>query len=376
MQTRALLVTSSFLPGRGGIESYLAELCEAVSPDVAVLAPGTRDGLLLPTGLNYPVRGGPGRMLVPGRRVAAAIVDTARLHDTDKVIFGTPWPLVLTAPRVRRESLRYVVIVHGAELVVPASVPVLRARLAAALAGAELLLPVSEYTGGKIRALLEGTGVRVPPIEVLRARVDLDRFHPDVDPGPARSALGLPADRKVVLCFGRLVPRKGVDRIVRAMPAIRRRVPEATLVVAGTGPEEKRLRELAGESAPGAVVFAGRVPDELAPAYYCLADVFALPVVDRYRGLEIEGLGVVLLEAAACGTPCVTGRSGGTPEAVVDAETGFVIDATEQDVLVDRVAGLLENQHLARQMGQAGRRHVATSFSGEASLAPLVRWLS
>ena len=380
MQTRALLVTSSFLPGRGGIESYLAELCEALSPDLGVLAPGSRDGLPLPTGLGYPVRGGPGRMLVPGRRVVSSIVDTARLHDTDRVLFGTPWPLVLAAPKLRKEGLRYAVIVHGAELVVPAAVPGLRARLAAALAGAELLLPVSEYTGGRIRALLDGrpppTPGPVPSVEVLRARVDLDRFHPDVDQGPARSALGLAEDRKVILCFGRLVPRKGVDRIVRALPAIRNRVPEAVLVVAGTGPEEKRLRKLAEETAPGAVEFAGRVPDELAPSYYSLADVFALPVVDRYRGLEIEGLGVVLLEAAACGTPCVTGRSGGTPEAVIDAETGFVIDSTKQDVLVDRVAGLLENEHLARQMGAAGRRHVESNFSGPDTLAPLTRWLS
>lgn len=376
MRTQGLLVTSSFLPGRGGIESYLAELCEALSPGLAVLAPGTRDGLPLPTGLGYPVYGGPGRMLTPGPRVVSAIGETARRHETDKVVFGTPWPLVLTALRLKHRGLRYAVIVHGAELVVPAAIPVLRGRLAAALAGAELLLPVSEYTGAQIRALLGGAGGPVPPIEVLRARVDLERFHPEVDPAPARSALGLADDRKVVLCFGRLVPRKGVHRIIEAMPAIRGRVPAATLVVAGTGSEEDRLRKRADGTAPGTVVFAGRVPDELAPSYYSMADVFALPVVDRYRGLEIEGLGVVLLEAAACGTPCVTGRSGGTPEAVVDAETGFVIDASEQDVLVDRVAGLLENGHLARQMGAAGRRHVEKSFSGEASLAPLARWLS
>ena len=376
MRTQGLLVTSSFLPGRGGIESYLAELCEALSPALAVLAPGTRDGLPLPTGLGYPVRGGPGRMLTPGPRVVSAIVEAARLHETDKVVFGTPWPLVLAAPRLPDHGLRYAVIVHGAELIVPAAVPVLRARLATALAGAELLLPVSEYTGAQIRALLDTAGAPVPPIEVLRARVDMERFHPEVDPTPARSALELAGDRRVILCFGRLVPRKGVHRIIEAMPAIRARVPAATLVVAGTGSEEKRLRKLADEKAPEAVIFAGRVPDSLAPSYYSMADVFTLPVVDRYRGLEIEGLGVVLLEAAACGTPCVTGRSGGTPEAVVDAETGFVIDASEQDVLVDRIAGLLENEHLARQMGAAGRRHVEKNFSGEAALAPLARWLS
>jgi phosphatidylinositol alpha-1,6-mannosyltransferase len=343
---------------------------------VAVLAAGKRGKERLPQALGYPVYAGPGRMLAPTGKVVEATATVASTLGTDRVIFGTPWPLVLTAPAMARKGLRYSVIVHGAELIVPGAVPALSGRLARALAGAEVLLPVSEYTGEQVRRLLEGAGQRVPPIEVLRARVDVERFHPDVDPGPARAALGLAGDARVVLCFGRLVPRKGVDRLVRAMPAIRARVPDAVLVVAGTGPEGKKLRELAAETAPGAVTFAGRVPDELASSYYCLADVFALAVVDRYRGLEVEGLGVVLLEAAACETPCVTGRSGGTPEAVVDAETGFVVDATDEAVLVDRIAGLLENEHLARQMGRAGRRHVLAEFSGDKALAPLTRWLA
>ncbi|MGH2807201.1 MAG: glycosyltransferase family 4 protein [Actinomycetota bacterium] len=376
MQADAVLVTSSFLPGRGGIESYLASLCAALSPRVAVVAPGRRGRERLPKALGYPLYAGPGRMLAPVPKVAEITASVAATLGTDRVLFGTPWPLVLTAPAMARRGLRYAVIAHGAELIVPGAVPGLRARLARALGGAELLLPVGEYTGGQVRRLLERSGESIPPIEILRARVDTERFHPNVDPEPARAALGLDPGARVVLCFGRLVPRKGVDRLVRAIPALRARVPEAVLVVAGTGPEEKRLRQLADEVAPGAVAFAGRVPDELAPSYYSLADVFALAVVDRYRGLEVEGLGVVLLEAAATETPCVTGRSGGTPEAVVDAETGFVVDATDEKILIDRIAGLLENEHLARQMGRAGRRHVLANFAGEAALAPLTRWLA
>jgi len=106
-----------------------------------------------------------------------------------------------------------------------------------------------------------------------------------------------------------------------------------------------------------------------------MADVFALPVRDRYRGLEVEGLGIVLLEAAACEVPCVTGRSGGTPEAVIDGATGFVIDAADLSALADRIAGLLENPKLAEQLGKAGRKHVVDDFYGTARLKPLLDWL-
>lgn len=370
--TDALMVTSSFLPGRGGIESYLAELCHELAPRVAVLAPRSRDGLGVPGDLPYRVEPGPPGMLAIRPAVASAIVETAAAVGTGKVLFGTPWPLVLLAPSLPRAGLSYSVIVHGAELLVPAAVPGVAGRVASALSGADALFAVSEYTGAKTAEFLDGKGRRVPPVHTLRARVDIERFNPDVDVAAARDRYGLRADEKIVLCFGRLVPRKGVDRLIEALPGIHERVPNAVVVVAGTGPEEERLRK----SAEGhRVVFTGRVPDDLAPAVYAMADVFALPVADRYSGLEVEGLGIVLLEAAACEVPCVTGRSGGTPEAVLDGSTGFVIDATDGAALVDRIAGLLENPHLARQMGRAGRKHVIKDFYETTRLQPLLEWL-
>ncbi|MDQ3940399.1 MAG: hypothetical protein M3238_03500, partial [Actinomycetota bacterium] len=132
----AVLVTSSFPPGRGGIESYLSELCAAVAPRLAVVAPGRREGRRLPTDLPYPVHAGPGRMLIPGSRVVNTIVRTTRRYGTERIVFGTPWPLLLAAPALAKRGLRYAVIVHGAELILPGAVPVLRTRLAHALARA------------------------------------------------------------------------------------------------------------------------------------------------------------------------------------------------------------------------------------------------
>jgi phosphatidyl-myo-inositol dimannoside synthase len=371
--TDAVMVTSSFLPGRGGIESYLAELCARLSPKVAVLAPARREGRPIPSNLPYPTSGGPGRMLVPGPGALDAIVREARRKGTDRILFGTPWPLALLGPQLRARGLRYAVIVHGAELSVPGAIPLLRRRLARALSEADLLLPVSHYTARATGRLLEETKNAVPRIELLRARVDTERFRPGLETSSVRNRLGLGDNTKIILCFGRLVPRKGVHRIVAAMPLIAQRVPEARLVVGGTGPELSRLqRQAAKIGAP--VTFAGRVAEDDAPALYAAADVFALPVVDRWFGLEIEGLGVVLLEASACGTPCVTGRSGGTPEAVVDGHTGFVIDAEDEAALVDRVVRLLEDETLRSAMGGRARRHVQEHFGADVA-APLLEWL-
>ncbi len=368
------MVTSSFLPGRGGIESYLAELCSDLAPRLAVLAPRTREGMAIPSDLPYPTESHAGSMLWPTRSVLQAIREAATRHRTNKVLFGTPWPLGLLGPQLKKTGMHYAAIIHGAELTVPSAVPGLRRILGRAMAGADLLFPVSDYTSRSLARVIEKCDLPVPPRETLRARVNLQRFHPDVDVGPAAKSLGLTRDDRVVLCFGRLVRRKGVDRAIRALPSIAARVPRTVLVIAGTGPQERILKALAART-KGRVVFAGRVADANAPALYGLADIFLLPVADRLWGLEAEGLGVVLLEAAACATPCVTGRSGGTPEAVIDGRTGHVVDATKQDELVEAVVRLLEQPAEAAAMGRAGRVHVAERFSNRRLPARLLAWL-
>ena len=370
----ALMVSSSFLPGRGGIESYLAELCIELQPGLAVLAQAQRDGLPLPTGLGYDTYGYPGSMIFPARGVADAIVDRCRKLATDKVLFGTPWPLVLLAPRLVRAGIRYSVIVHGAEMLVPSVIPVVQRRLARALAGADLLLAVSEFTADRLRTFLEKNGESIPPIDILRAKVDLERFHPSADDGTTRDRFEL-GPGPLVLHFGRLVKRKGVHRAIDAMPAIEALIPGARLVVGGTGPELVRLEKRAKRKGVP-VRFLGRVPDEDAAALYATADVFLLPVVDRYRGLEVEGLGVVLLEAGACETPSVTGQSGGTPEAVIDGVTGYVIDATDEHAIVDATVRLLRDESLRKKQGQAARQHVERAFSRNRVPQSLLNWLS
>jgi phosphatidylinositol alpha-1,6-mannosyltransferase len=313
-------------------------------------------------------------MLVPSRAVLHAIQDAAAAHDTDRILFGTPWPLVLLGSALERRGLRYAVTVHGAETIIPGALPLLRKRMAGALARAELLLPVSDFTKEKLTTLLLGTGHALPRMELLRPHIDLDRFTPRARSDETRRRLGVSPEEKMLLCFGRLVRRKGVHRLVAAYPELARRTPGTVIVAAGTGPEEARLRRLVDRTG-ARVVLAGRIAEGEAASVYASADVFVLPVRDRWRGLEVEGLGVVLLEAAASGVACITGRSGGTPEAVLDGVTGLVVDAGDRRSLVDAVAALLEDPDRARRMGAAGRRHVERHFSGRVPQA-LLDWLS
>jgi phosphatidylinositol alpha-1,6-mannosyltransferase len=249
----------------------------------------------------------------------------------------------------------------------------MRTRIAKALLDADLILPVSNHTADKLRAFLDKRDDVIPPIATLRPRVDLDRFHPGVSTSTIRKRLKIEDGTPIVLAFGRLVPRKGTHRLILAMREVRRQVPSAVLVIAGTGPQEGRLRRLAVND--DWVIFAERVPDEDAPALYAAADIFALPVADRWLGLEIEGLGVVLLEAGAAATPAITGRSGGTPEAVIDGETGFVINAHREEELEEKIVWLLTNPVDANRMGVWGHAHVRRGFSEAPLPAPLIEWL-
>ena len=367
------MVTSSFLPGRGGIESHLAAVCDDLKPDLAVMAQSRRDGKPIPPDLGYETVGYPGPLFAPTPRAVQAVTAAARKLGVRKVLFGTPWPTGLIAPSLRDRGITYATLVHGSEFAVPVRTPIAGRRLEAMLAGADVIFPVSRFTEAAVQQRLRRRNLRVPGLHLLRPRVDLARFHPTDEAHGLRARLGLTGN-KIILCFGRLVRRKGTHLVVRAMAEIRNQVPEAVLVVAGTGPESRPLQRLAARlKVP--VLFAGRVPEGEAAAYYSMADVFCLAAYDRYGGLDTEGLGVVLLEAQACGTPCVAGRAGGTPEAVLHDETGFAVDARDPAELTTALLRLLTDGDLSSRMAASGRRFVEKEYGNRRIPDALITWL-
>jgi phosphatidylinositol alpha-1,6-mannosyltransferase len=161
----------------------------------------------------------------------------------------------------------------------------------------------------------------------------------------------------------RMVARKGQDVLVRALPAIRARVPGAALLLVGDGPHREAVEKLVRSlGLDRDVVLTGRVPWQRTPAYYDAGDVFAMPTRTRLGGLEPEALGICYLEAAATGLPVVAGDSGGAPDAVLDGENGFVVDGRSVAQVADRVSTLLLDRDLARRFGERGRAWVAEKW--------------
>jgi phosphatidylinositol alpha-1,6-mannosyltransferase len=206
--------------------------------------------------------------------------------------------------------------------------------------------------------------------------VDASLFHPGRDGAPVRRRYGL-AGRPVILSVGRLVPRKGHDTLIRALPLVRREVEGAALLVVGAGPDERRLRRLADRlGVTDAVTFAGGVPHRDLPPYYAAADVFAMPCRTRRVGLDLEGLGIVFLEAAAAGLPVVAGDSGGACEALLPGRTGYLVDGRSVREVAERLTELLLDRKAARAMGARGREWVMTRWGWDQTYRSLAAMLA
>jgi phosphatidylinositol alpha-1,6-mannosyltransferase len=366
---RTLLVTNDFPPRPGGIQSFLHGLVAQLPPaDVVVYTSQWRDSAEWDAQQQFRVVREDTSVLLPVpavRRRAAALVEE---HGCETVWFGAAAPLGLLAPSMRRAGVqRIVATTHGHE-VGWAALPGARRMLRRIASEVDVLTYLGDYTHGKLAAALR-----------TRDRAKLSRLAPGVDtsmfrPGlgaDTRASLGLDS-RPVAVCVSRLMPRKGQDVLIRAWPAVQRAVPDAALLLVGGGPSRERLQALAATTGvASAVTFTGSVPWAELPAYYGSGDVFAMPCRTRLGGLDVEGLGIVFLEAAACGLPVVAGDSGGAPETVREGQTGYVVDGRSVDAMAERVTALLADAALARAMGARGREWVSAQWSWEASAGRL-----
>jgi phosphatidylinositol alpha-1,6-mannosyltransferase len=203
---------------------------------------------------------------------------------------------------------------------------------------------------------------------------DVEAFRPDLPYADLTEAHGV-AGRPLVVCVSRLVARKGQDVLIRAMPEIRRRAPDAALLIVGDGPDRERLERLASGAPYGSVAFAGQVSESDLPRYYSAGDVFAMPCRNRFGGLEVEGWGNVFIEAAACGRPVVVGDSGGARESLVPGETGLLVDGSDGAQVSEAVGSLLADPARAQSMGRAGRERVERAFAWSRPAEQLAGWL-
>ncbi|MGZ4518976.1 MAG: glycosyltransferase family 4 protein [Mycobacteriaceae bacterium] len=352
---RTLVVTNDFPPRPGGIQSYLHTFAKHLPAEqLVVYAPSWRGDSHVRFDAQQPfeVVRHPGTLMLPTPDVAKRARELLQKNNCEAVWFGAAAPLALLAPAMRRAGAQRVLAsTHGHE-VGWSMLPVARSALRRIGEHTDVVTFVSRYTRRRFASAF-GPG---SALEHLPSGVDVTAFRPDpAARAELRARYGL-GERPVVVCVSRLVPRKGQDMLIRALPRVQRYAPGAALVLVGGGPYRGALRKLAlSTGVDKDVVFTGGVPaDELA-AHHCIGDVFAMPCRTRGAGLDVEGLGIVYLEASASGLPVVAGRSGGAPETVMEGQTGRVVDGRNLEGLAGAVGGLLADPDLAARMGAAGR---------------------
>ncbi|MFI1163875.1 glycosyltransferase family 4 protein [Streptomyces sp. NPDC020801] len=361
---KTLIVTNDFPPRPGGIQAFLHNMALRLDPERLVVYASTwkrgREGAEATAAFDaeqpFTVVRDPTTMLLPTPRATRRAVGLLREHGCASVWFGAAAPLGLMAPALRKAGAkRLVATTHGHEAGW-AQLPVARGLLRRIGQSTDTITYLGEYTRSRIAGALTPEAaarmVQLPP------GVDEKTFHPGSGGDEVRARLGL-TGRPVVVCVSRLVRRKGQDTLIRAMPRILAAEPETVLLIVGGGPYEKDLRGLARETGvAGSVRFTGPVPWAELPAHYGAGDVFAMPCRTRRGGLDVEGLGIVYLEASATGLPVVAGDSGGAPDAVLDGETGWVVRGGSPEGAADRIVALLGDAGLRRRMGERGRQWV------------------
>jgi phosphatidylinositol alpha-1,6-mannosyltransferase len=373
--TRTLIVTNDFPPRPGGIQAFVHGLAVRRPPgSVVVYAPAWQGAADFDAAQPFPVVRHPGSLMLPEPGVLRRAADVLRAERCDSVVFGAAAPLGLLAPALRRRGAgRLVGITHGHEAGW-ASLPVARTVLGRIGDGLDVLTYLGEYTRSRMaRALSPGAAARMAR---LAPGVDERLFRPGAGGAEIRARHDL-ADRPVVVCVSRLVPRKGQDALIHAWPHVLRATPDAVLLLVGDGPylgDLKRLADSLGVNR--SVVFTGGVPWDELPAHFDAGDVFAMPCRTRRRGLDVEGLGIVYLEASATGLPVVAGDSGGAPDAVLDGETGMVVNGRSVRRIAEAITTLLTNPDHARAMGEKGRAWIEREWRWEIQASRLQELLT
>ncbi len=362
----SLLATNDFPPKVGGIQSYLYELWRRLPAEATTVLTTPHEGDdEWDRRQGFRIERTSQGFLLPTRAVRHRVEEVAREVGAHVVFLDPMLPLGQIGPRLGVAP--YVVVAHGAEVTVYGRIPGSRTAARRVLRRAAGVVAAGDYAAEMVERV---AGRPVPTLRIPPG-VDQQRFHP-IDDGVRREVrrrFGIPADVPVVLGVSRLVPRKGFDVLLDAVA----RLDGVHVVIAGAGRDRARLERRAARLGDRAHLL-GRVDDADLPALYGAADVFGMICRERWGGLEAEGYGIVFLEAAAAGIPSVAGRSGGAHEAVVDGETGFVVEPRDVDAVSDALRRLLDDDDRRAAMGAAARARVERDLSYDAlaaRLAPL-----
>ena len=365
---KILCITNDFGPRAGGIETFVIGLIERLPKNSVIVytssqensAPFDKDWL---EKFGVRVIRDKSKVLLPSFRVGRAVRHLLRSESITTVFFGAAAPLGLLSQGLRRAgATKIVALTHGHEVwwskIWPFSWAMRRIGN-----GTDHLTYLGDYTKSQISRALSTKAAR--SMVKIAPGIDTDHFAPQASAASLRAQLGL-ADKKIIVSVGRLVHRKGQDTLIESLPAILSEVPDAHLVFIGEGPYKDYLVKRANElGVHDAITFIGRIHYAELPRYICIGDIFAMPSRSRLAGLEVEGLGIVYLEASACGLAVIGGKSGGAPDAVLEGESGFAVDGTSPQEVASAAIKLLLDPTRARAMGERGRQWIIDEWRWE-----------
>jgi phosphatidylinositol alpha-1,6-mannosyltransferase len=377
-----LLLTYDFPPMGGGISRMMGEVARRYPPGALVVSTGSSAGSAeVDAGFPHPVD----RMPIESRRLRAVpgwvpwcrrAAVLARAVRPELIWCGNLKPAAYPANWVTRSlGIPHGVFLYGTELLL------LRHRLRSTtkrLAGRLLLgtpavfVAVSRWTADLCRTVLGELGLDPGAVEIRTVPLGTDpgRFRPGLDPRAARERYGLGPGRWL-LTVARLAAHKGIDTGLRVLAALRDEAPDLRYAVVGSGVKQGDLERLARElGVADRVRFLTAVPDDDLPAIYNAAEIYL--GLSRPAELMVEGFGISLTEASACGVPVIGGSGGGIPDAVREGETGMLVDASHPEPVLAAVRLLLEDRELARRMGAAGRRAVETHYNWDRVAADVI----
>jgi phosphatidylinositol alpha-1,6-mannosyltransferase len=360
---KVLLVTNDLGPRAGGIETFILGLLEGLPKNSLVIYTSSQKGhapfdaqLLEKFGAT--VIRDRAKILLPTPRITRKAVRILKQYKIQNVWFGAAAPLGLMASQLRNGGASNIVALSHGHEVWWAKIPILKQILQKIIKDIDKL----GYLGAFTKNEISKATTEVNKLVQIAPGIDTNYFQPK-KPNPALIARYQLEGRRVIVCVARLVHRKGQDQLIKALPSILEKFPDAILLIVGQGPIEQMLRNSARQlGVTHKVIFTGRVPHGDLADYICLGEVFAMPVRSRFFGIEVEGLGIAYLEASACGLPVVVGNSGGATDAVIDQVTGLLVDGTNVNEITDAICRLLADPAKAQAMGQAGRGWVISDW--------------
>jgi len=361
---KILLVTNDLGPRAGGIETFILGLLDQLDGAQIVIYTAAQAGSaefdqILSEKTGVLIIRDKSSTLLPTPWVNRRVRATALRYQSEILWFGAAMPLAWMAGLLKRAGVKRVVaITHGHE-VWWAKLPPFRQIFAHSTKSIDVLTYLGEFTRNAMAPIVS---VRCEMVQIAPG-ISIEHFSPGVKSQRLLHDLNLDG-KQVLISVGRLVHRKGQDKLVEALPQILLTHPDIVLLFVGVGPRQKKLDQLVQTHDLSEFVrFVGRIRYDDLPEYFRLGDLFVMPSRSRFAGLEVEGLGIVYLEASACGIPVVAGASGGAPDAVIAGQTGVVVDGTSVDSIVGSINDLLDNPSKLLAMGQAGREWTEQRWS-------------